>query len=106
MLVLDADGKERHRIEGFLPVNDFLPQLLLGLAKAAFAREEWSKAEELYRRIAREFPKSEAAPEALYWAGVARYKGKGDPAALGETWKTLHAQFPASTWASKASVWQ
>jgi hypothetical protein len=38
ILVLDASGEERHRIEGFLPVEDFLPQLAFGLAHAAFAR--------------------------------------------------------------------
>ena len=29
ILILDSDGKERHRIEGFLPKDDFLGQLKL-----------------------------------------------------------------------------
>ena len=37
ILVLDDQGQERHRIEGFLPPDDFRAQLALGLGKAAFA---------------------------------------------------------------------
>ena len=34
ILITDHGGVERHRIEGFLPAEDFLAQLALGLAKA------------------------------------------------------------------------
>ncbi len=45
LLMIDAQGEERHRIEGFLPANDFLAQLLLGLGHSAFARGDFSEAE-------------------------------------------------------------
>jgi len=45
ILVLDSDGEERHRIEGFLPVDDFLSQIALGLAKSAFQRKDYADAE-------------------------------------------------------------
>ncbi len=86
LVTLDRDGVERYRFEGFLPATDFLAQLALGLAHTAFARERWREAEERFRAIVRDFPETEAAPEALYWAGVSRYKG-GDPAALADTAK-------------------
>jgi len=104
-LVLDADGVERHRIEGFLPADDYLAQLMLGLAHMAFKREEWNDAERRFREIVERFPDGEAAPEALYWAGVARYKGSGKPDALGETARAFSDRYRESSWAKKASVW-
>ena len=57
-LVLDGDGAERHRIEGFLPADDFLPQLALGVAKTAFSQERFSEAEEEFRGVvARQRPR-------------------------------------------------
>ncbi len=104
MIVLDPSGKERHRFEGFLPARDFQAQLLLGLARVAFAQERWREAEELYRRIVREFPETDAAPEALYWAGVAAYKG-GNQNALAETARQFQDRYRDTSWAKKASVW-
>jgi TolA-binding protein len=103
--ILDADGTKRHQFEGFLPADDFLAQLKLGLAHAAFAKEEWAEAERRFRDIVDALPNSDAAPEALYWAGVARYKGKGDASALSDTAGAFKKRYAASTWAKKASVW-
>jgi hypothetical protein len=50
-------------------------------------------------------PQSDAAAEALYWAGVSRYKASGDGSALQETAKAFQARYRDSTWAKKASVW-
>jgi TolA-binding protein len=105
VLILDPDGEERHRIEGFLPVNDFLPQLALGLAKVAFQQKDFADAERRYREIVDRFPSSDAAPEALYWAGVSRYKATGDGSALGATHAAFKDRYQDSAWAKKASVW-
>src|SRR5689334_23535090 len=70
ILILDPEGDERHRIEGFLPTDDFLSQIELGLAKVAFQRHNYAEAERLYREILEKFPATDAAPEAQYWAGV------------------------------------
>ena len=104
-LVLDPDGTERHRVEGFLPADDLLGQLGLGLGHAAFAHGEWDSAEREFRAVADEYPASDAAPEAVYWAGVSRYKATQDPAALGATARQLGERYARSTWAKKASVW-
>jgi TolA-binding protein len=105
VLILDSDGEERHRIEGFLPSNDFLSQLALGLAKSAFQRRDYGEAERRYREIVDRYPSSDAAPEALYWAGVSNYKATGDPSALGATAAAFGQRYQDSTWAKKASVW-
>jgi len=106
ILIVDPDGAERHRIEGFLPANDFLSQIELGLGHAAFKRADYGKAETSFRDVARTYPKTDAAPEALYWAGVAKYRSSNDPAALTETAGLVSREYPESTWAKKASVWQ
>lgn len=105
ILVLDDQANERHRIEGFLPPDDFRAQLALGLGKAAFAAGRWGEAEEVYRGMVRDSPQSDVAAEALYWAGVSKYKATNDGAALAETGRALKAQYPESTWARKGSVW-
>lgn len=106
ILIRDEDGVERHRIEGFLPVDDFLANLKLGLAKSAFQRGVFEEAGRWFREVVSEHPQSEPAPEALYWAGVSRYKGKGDASALAETADAFTTKYTDSVWAKKASVWR
>lgn len=106
ILILDHDGVERHRIEGFLPVDDFLAQLSLGLAKAAFSRGDFADAEKRFRSVVDAYPKTETAPEALYWAGVSRYKGTNDPTALRDTARAFTERYQDSSWAKKSSVWK
>jgi hypothetical protein len=103
ILVLDRDGTERHRIEGFLPSDDFTAQVKIGLAHAARSRGDFADAERRYRELASS--EGDTAAESLYWAGVSRYKSTNDAAALGETAKAFQERFPDSAWAKKASVW-
>ena len=105
-LIVDPSGEERHRIEGFLPVEEFLPQLALGLAKSAFARKQFAEADRRFREIVERFPSSDAAAEALYWAGVSRYKATNDAGALGQTAATFTQRYQDTAWAKKASVWK
>jgi hypothetical protein len=105
-LLLEPDGTERHRIEGFLPTEDFLAQLILGVGRAAFARQEWEKAERYFREVVDRFPNATAAAEAMYWAGVARYKRTNDVNALRETAESFGTRYQDSEWAKRASIWQ
>jgi hypothetical protein len=105
ILIVGSNGEERHRIEGFLPVDDFLAQLTLGLARSAFARGDFAQAERWHRETTEKYPETEAAPESLYWAGVARYKASGDPAPLAETAAQFSNRYQGTSWAKKASVW-
>jgi len=105
VLILDDEGREQHRIEGFLPADDFLSQLALGLAKAAFARKDYAIAAPLFRAVVDDHPDTETAPEALYWAGVSQYRATNDPSALKETGEALKSRYGNSSWAKKGSVW-
>jgi tetratricopeptide (TPR) repeat protein len=106
ILELDASGQERHRVEGFLDAPALLAQLTLGLGKMAFDARRFDEAERYYREVVERYPDSEAAPEALYWAGAARYKGTGNANALAETAKAFENRYRDSPWATKASVWK
>lgn len=106
ILIADETGAERHRIEGFLPVEDFMSQLVLGLGHAAFAADDFGAAEPYFREVVEKYPNTEAAPEALYWAGVSRYKATNDASALGDTAKAFDQRYQDSSWAKKASVWK
>lgn len=105
VLVVDSQGEERHRIEGFLPAIDFLAQLALGLGHSAFARSDFAEAERWFREVVERYPNTDAAPEALYWVGVARYKATGDGSALRETAQQFQQRYKDTSWAKKASVW-
>ena len=104
LLVMDPNGKERHRVEGFLEAGPLLAQLRLGLAQAAFANGQWDDAERLFEEVV-SAGDADTAPEAAYWSGVTRYKRSGDFTHLGATHKRLSEQFAGTTWAQKASVW-
>jgi Tetratricopeptide repeat len=106
VLILDSSGVERHRIEGFLPVDDFAAQLMLGLAKSAFSRNDFADAERRFKQVVDSYPDTESAAEALYWTGVSRYKGSNDATALGETARAFTNRYQDSSWAKKASVWR
>lgn len=104
-LVLDADGVERHRIEGFLPADDFLAQLELGIARLEFEHEHYADAEREFRAICDGHPQAGAAAEACYWAGVSAYKATHGPEPLKDTARILRQRYPQSEWTRKASVW-
>lgn len=105
ILILDSEGEERHRVEGFLPVDDFLSQVALGLSKSAFQRKDYAEAERRYREVVDKFPSTDAAAEALYWAGVSKYKGSNDASALKATSAAFRERYQDTAWAKKASVW-
>ena len=105
VLELDPNGEERYRVEGFLPLDDFLAQLMLGRAHMDFKREKWAEAEKRFREIVDKLPNAEAAPEAMYWMGVSRYKNTHDATALKDTAKAFTQRYNDSSWAKKASIW-
>ena len=103
--VLILDAKERKRIEGYLPKFEFFPQLESALARVAFMHKRWSEAEGRYAGVAERHPNTSAAPEALYWRGVSRYKASGNHSALSQVAMELKEKYPRDLWTLKASLW-
>ena len=106
MLILDPNGTERHRIEGYLPRDEFRAHLELGLARIAFMNKNWSDAERRYTSVLDRFPNSQAAPEALYWKGVSRYKATNDHTVLGALPEQFRQRYSNSVWALKTGAWE
>ena len=106
MLILDPNGVERFRLEGYLPKDEFRAQLELGLARAAFMSKHWAEAETRYTAVLENYPDSKAAPEALYWKGVSQYKATNDHRVLGELPGQFHEKYPDSLEALKTIAWE
>jgi hypothetical protein len=102
IMVLDEDGKEHHRIVGFLPPDDFIPGLLLGIAKMNFDRDELNQALSDLDTIIRSYPASSAAPEATYLRGVVQFKSSHQAEPLKRALEQLKREYPSSEWAKRA----
>ena len=105
MLILDSNGVERYRLEGYLPTDEFRAQLEVGLARVAFMSKDWAEAERRYGEVLDRYPNSEAAPEALYWKGVSHYKATNDHTVLGQLPEQFRQKYPDSIWALKTAAW-
>ena len=104
VVLADPAGKEFFRIEGYLPPEDFLAQLALGLGRYDLDRNRFPQAAHHFQEVARRHQGTDAAAQALYWLGVARYKQSKDPAQLRAGWDQLLKEYPQSEWARRANV--
>jgi len=106
VITLDEKGKEHHRTIGFLSPEEFIPSLMLGVAKCHFDLEKFNEAILGMEKILKIYPKSDAAPEAVYLRGVALYKNTHSAEPLKEAYKRLQAEYPSSEWARRASPYR
>jgi hypothetical protein len=105
ILVMDADGVERYRIEGYLPKNWFRARLEMGLGRVAFMHKSWADAEKTYAEVAENYADTAVAPEAIYWRAVSHYKSTNDHTVLGEVAKELAEKYPGDEWTLKSLPW-
>jgi len=105
VLLFDREGKERVRIEGYLPHDDFLAALESGLGRIAFVHKQYADAERWYNDVITGLGETHSAPGAMYWRAVAHYKATNDHTVLGRVAEDLRAQYPSSVWASKSIPW-
>lgn len=105
MLLLDSDGKERVRVEGYLPNGDFVAALRNGLGRLAFVHKKYADAERWYGDVVARLGDSHFVPEAMYWRAVTHYKASNDHTLLGKVAEELQSKYPSSVWATKAIPW-
>ena len=105
MVILDPNGEERYRLEGYLPKDEFRAQLEMGLARVAFMSKDFATAENKYAAVLDRYPDSKVAPEALYWKGVSHYKATNDHTVLGQLPEQFEQKYPNSIWALKSAAW-
>lgn len=102
LIVLDAEGMTHHRTVGFLPAEELIPSLYLGIAKACFNTNQIDRALVYLDNLLTEYPKSDFAPEAVYMQGVCGYKSTHNAQPLKDAYEKLRTQYPSSEWAKRA----
>lgn len=102
IVIADWRGTAHYHSPAFLPPDDFMSMLHLGLARAEMA---WSRYPAAIARLeATAAAGAESmAPEALFWLGIARFLKTRRQGAMAEAWAELRARFPTSPWAARAS---
>jgi outer membrane protein assembly factor BamD (BamD/ComL family) len=105
VLVMDPDGNERWRLEGYLPTGEFRVNLEMGLARVAYMKKDLADAERRYGEIVERYPDSKFAPEAVYWEGVSRYSRSHDHNTLSDVARTFTEKYKDSIWAKKSRPW-
>jgi Thioredoxin-like domain/Tetratricopeptide repeat len=104
VVIADEDGHVHYRIEGYLPPEDFLARLSLGLGEYELNRQQFADAAHRFEEVAQRHPETEAEAEALYWLGVAHFKETHDPSQLKSSWSQLAKKFPDSVWTRRTQI--
>lgn len=103
LMVLDYYGREHQRTVGYLPPDEIVGSLLLGMGKVSLGYGQFSEAVIQFNTLLNGCPDCATAPEAVYLRGVARYKSSHAPTALKEIHEQLTAKYPQSEWAGRAA---
>ena len=75
---------------------------MLGIGKSHFENDRFTEAIAAFDRILKDYPKSKAAPEAIYLRGVARYKSTHEAKPLREAYDKLAAEYASDEWTRRA----
>jgi len=102
LVYIDEDGKEHFRTVGFLPPDELVPSVILGIAKTFYELDSFPEAIENLDKIISSHPKSGSAPEAVFLRGVCGYKSTHDPKPLKQAYEKLDAEYKDSEWAKRA----
>jgi thioredoxin-related protein len=104
VVIADDRGKVHYRVEGYLPPEEFIAHLSLGMGKYWFDHKQFIQAKERFDEVARRHAGTDAGAEALYWLGVAQYKLSQDPAQLLPSWQKLAQEYPGSEWTKRTRI--
>lgn len=102
LVILDYYGKEHQRTVGYIPPEELVASLLLGIGKVGFDNDQFNEAGVQLNTLLNGYPRSAAAPEAVYLRGLARYKSSHAATALKDTYRQLLAEYPESEWTKRA----
>ena len=101
LFILDPYGNPHHRMIGFVPPDQFIPHLLLGKALALFAHRRFNDALANLERLLEGHAQSYAAPQAVYFRGICRYRTTKDNSHLKIGHQILAAEYPDSEWTGR-----
>jgi hypothetical protein len=102
--VLDRDQNRVYGVEGWLPPSEFVA--MLGVARGHYflRGKKFTEAEPLFKEVFEQYPRSQFAPEALYYRGVSRYLNSHEVDELKEDWITLQRFYPQSAWGLRSNI--
>ena len=101
--ILNHDGYELYRWDGFLPPPEFMARTLCAYGLAYLRLKRFEQAEAVYVDVLKRFSTTYAAPEAQYYLGVTRYRRDPDSDGLLEGWANLRSRYPLSEYRVKQS---
>ena len=102
IVLTDANGNACYRIEGFLPAEEFLTLLSLGVGTFECRLQEPPPPDAHVDASApTELGGTDQIAQALYWQATARFRRTGDTARLRSDWQAIASQFPRSPWAQR-----
>lgn len=104
VVLADDSGRVHYRAEGYLPPEEFVARLALGVGKFQLNRKEFARAADRFEGVIGRHPGTAEAAEALYWLGVARYKPSHDAAQLHPIWERLAREYADSEWAVRTKI--
>jgi len=104
VVVADEQGKVHYRVEGYLPPEEFVARLSLGVGRYWLNRKQFAQAQERFDEVSRRHAGTDAGAEALYWLGIAQYKQSHDAAQLRPSWQRLAEQYPDNEWAKRTRI--
>src|SRR5574341_722609 len=68
------DGKEHHRFVGYVPSDDLIAQLGLGIGKIYYDTNRFAEAIDRFKMVIERHPNAGATPEAVFLLGVSGFK--------------------------------
>jgi TolA-binding protein len=101
--ILDHNGYEMYRWDGFLPPSEYMARFECGVAMAYLRSKRYDEAEKCYVDVLRRFSTSYAAAEAQYYLGVVRYRRDPQSDELLTQWAELRSRYPSSEYRVKQS---
>ena len=101
--ILNYDGYELYRWDGFLPPAEFAARTLCGFGMAYLRLKRYDRAEAVYLDVLKRFSTAYAAPEAQYFLGVTRYRREPNGDELLTQWANLRSRYPSSEYRVKQS---
>ncbi len=102
LILLDKNGKEHHRTVGFLPPEELMASVLLGIGKMFFDVGKYQEAIQVLDKVVDQYEKSGAAPEAIFVRAVAQFKTTNETSHLKKAYEILKEKYPESEWAKRA----
>ncbi len=106
LLFLDTNKKGHHTVVGFLPPEELIPAIFVGVGKTFFDAGELDRAMGALDNVIKNHPSSHAAPEAVYFRGVCEYKKTHSAEPLKQVYEKLQAEYPANEWATRADPYR